>query len=384
MKQLVISESSKKLIHVIIGIKTGWRNEKEGKTGMTHYLEHAIFLGNKQYPKPDPDVAKFGVRLNGRTLPEHTLFDFTSHKNDFSYILKLFLSLIFHPEFNKIKMEKEKNENIVTAANQESDYCPWDLAQEWALNLIFNWDCMKSLGTREDIISITREEILMWHSKHYHTDNSFIFTYGDIGENEVSKIIKNADIPQNNIFPSPVDVQYKERDLFIERKNMRNVEMVYGFNLPQYNPAWEILRIILGNYPDFRLWDEDFSRFTYTLGSELKWTTSNGGFFLYFGATSTEGTEEIDNNLWKLLKNFELLESELEIAKKIRSLEILKMREGGESGLLRFFLCNSMLMYKNFNELIESFTKITKDEIISLVRELLTKENSVRIRVGNK
>jgi predicted Zn-dependent peptidase len=163
---------------------------------------------------------------------------------------------------------------------------------------------------------------------------------------------------------------------------MKNVEMVYGFKFPQYDAGWEILGVILGNYPISKLWGEKFSKFTYTVGSQLEVTTTGSGFFLYFGATSIDSAREIDKNLWHLLENLEIDEGELELAKKIRILEILKMKEESERGLLKFVSCNPSLMYKDFKEMIERVNRVKRDKVLALAGELLTKENAVRIRIG--
>ncbi len=384
MEQLIIQESSKTLIHAVVGIKSGWRHEEAGKKGITHFLEHAIFLGNKSHPTPDDEVVKYGVQLNGMTLPEYTLFFFTSAKEDFTKNLRLFLSLIFHPKFNKTKLEKEKQENIIAAVIQGSDFTPWELAHECAKNLIFYWDIMTSLGAKEDIKLLTKEDLVVWHRKYYHAKNSFIVTYGDIGENEISKLIKDANIPSDGEIPSPFNIQYDKREIFIKREGMKNVEMVYGFKLPQYNIGWEILQIILGNYPTSRIWGEEFSRLTYCVGSQLNWTTTGCGFFLYFGATSIDEACEIDKDLWQLLDNLEIKERDLELAKKIRTIEILKMKEGGERGLLKFISSNPLLMYGNYKEMIEKINQINKEEVLVLAERLLNKENAVKIMVGAK
>ncbi|MGC9366823.1 MAG: M16 family metallopeptidase [bacterium] len=128
MKQIVIKDKNKKLVNAVIGINAGWRNEKEGQKGITHYLEHAIFLGNKQHPDPDLKTAKLGVQIEGSTGSERTLFYFSSLKEDFPIVLKLLLSLIFHPEFQPEKCEREKRESILTAVNQETNYTSWKIS----------------------------------------------------------------------------------------------------------------------------------------------------------------------------------------------------------------------------------------------------------------
>lgn len=382
MEQLIISDKSKNLVHVIIGIKTGWRHEKRGKTGIAHFLEHAIFLGNKTHPTPDNEVAKHGVQLNGMTLPEHTLFYFTSTKEDFTNIFRLFLDLIFHPEFNEHKLNKEKKEKIITAVIQESDFAPWELSYQWAMNLLFDWDFMVSMGTEKDIKSLTREDLFAWHRKYYHAENSFIVIYGDVQENKLMKLIDDAHIPSSGETPCPFNIQHDKREIFIKRGGMKNVEMVYGFKLPQYDIRWDVLAVVLGNYPMSKLWGEKFHNLTYMVESKLKWTTTNGGFFLYFGANSIDNSYKIDENLWLLLGDFEINERELEFAKKIRLIEILKMKEEGEHGLLKFISCNPFLIHKDFNEMIKRVNQVKKEEVLDLVARLLNKENVVKVKVG--
>lgn len=377
MEHLVIYERSKSLVHAVIGIKAGWRDEEPGKRGISHFLEHATFLGNSEYPSPDKEVGKYGVQLDGMTLPEHTLFLFTSHAREFTKILSLFLSLIFQPDFNENRLEKEKKEKIITAVIQESDLTPWELAEEWARNLLFNWNFLLSLGTEKDIKSLSREDLTIRHKKYYHDLNSFIVVYGNIEDEEIVECIRDVDIPLSGEIPRVAEVNWNKKEIYIEREGIKNAEIVYGFKLPQYSVEWEILSVILGNYAISKLW-ERFSRLTYTVSSRLEWTTTGGGFFLYFGATSHDNIREIDRDLWFLLKGLEINERELEYAKNIKSLEILKMKEGGENGLLKFVFQNPGLRYKNFDEVIGEINNIRRDKVLSLAERFLNKENVIK------
>ncbi len=381
MKQLVIKEQSKSLVHTVIGIKTGWRHEPVGKRGISHFLEHAVFLGNPSYPAPDDEVAKYGVQLNGMTGPEHILFYFTSMKEDFNKIFRLFLSLIFHPGFDETRLEKEKKEKIIPAVSQESDYTPWELAYEWARNLVFNWQFITNLGTEEEIALLTKDDLIDWHRRYFHADNSFILIYGDIEEHEIAKTLKDIDIPSNRERPVALKVNHEKKEIFIEREGVDNVEMVYGFRLPHYDIGWEILRVILGNYSISRL-QKEFGEFTYTVGSTLEWTSTGGGFFLYFGATSIEAAHSVDKRLSQVLERLDIDEQELALAKKIRILEIVKMKEGGERGLMRFLACSPYL--RNFEEMIEGIRWVNKDRILSLAREFLIRQRAVKVGVGKK
>lgn len=382
MDQLVITERSKTLVHTIIGIKTGWRHEVEGKRGITHFLEHAIFLGNNNHPSPDIETEKYGVQLNGMTNPEHTLFWFTSTREDFQDVFKLCLSLIFHPDFNENKIEKEKQTKILPAVVHETDFTPWELANEWAMNLIFDWDFLLSLGKEEDINSLTKEDLGIWHKKYYGSLNSFIVTNGRIQKNEVVRLVEEADVPFAVDTPFPSGRRWNRKEVFVGRKGMKNMELVYGFRLPHYDIGYEILSIILGRHPLGKLWGDKFSKFAYAMSSRVEWTSTGGGLFVNFGTNSCNSASEIDKNLWVLLRDFDIDEGELEAAKRVKLLKMLRVKEEGEQPLLNFVTHPSFYTHKSFEKMLQEVNQVEKTRILTFASHFLNKENAVRVTVG--
>ncbi|MBC7194981.1 MAG: insulinase family protein [Caldisericia bacterium] len=382
MEKLLIKDVNKELVHAIIGIKSGWCHEIPKKRGITHFLEHAIFLGNRIYPFPDDETQKYGIFLNGMTLPEETIFFFTSYKDYLEDALSLLISLIFYPDFNE-KVYEERDESIITAVYNENDFTSWELSLEWAKNLIFNWDFRLSLGTKEDLNEMSIEDLKDWHKKFYHFDNSFIMLYGDFSLDKIDEIIKKSNIPKGGEFPTQNKIYWNKKEIYIKREGMKNVEVVFGFRLPKYDIKWKIISILLGNYPISKLWDEKFKKFTYTVGSELEWTSFGGGLFLYFGVTSDKNLDLIQKNLLSLFQNFDISGKELEYAKKLASMEILKMKEGGEKGFLNFLFFNPLFKYKDFHTILNDINKTKKEDILNLINENLKEENMVKVFVGN-
>jgi predicted Zn-dependent peptidase len=382
MRRIVI-RGNKKLVHTIIGIGAGWRHEEPGIRGITHFLEHAIFLGNRIYPEPDEEARKFGVELEGMTLPEYTLFYFTSLEEDFNKIFSMFLSLIFHPEFNPDKLQREKEESILTAIVQESDYTPWELGYAWAENLLFDWDFRLSLGTEEDIRTIHVNDLVDWHSKYYNSSNGFVMVYGNIEESEVAQSIEKAKISVGKQVPIPFKARWGEREKVIYREDTKNIEMIYGFKIPDYDIGWEVFNLMIGSsHPIAKEW-EVRRKYCYTTETNLEWTKGGeGGLFLYFGANSLRNSEEIDKSLFSVLKGMKIKEEEVEKAKKMLSIEILKMKEGGERGFFKFFKFNHLLRYRDFDEILPEIENVTKDKILKL-KDLLIQEKPVKVKVGN-
>lgn len=294
MDQWVIHERSKALVHAIIGIRAGWRHETDRNRGITHLLEHALLLGNDRYLSPDIESGKYGVQLGGMTNPEHTLFWFTSAREDFQEVFKLLLSLVFRPHFSEDKIENEKQTKIVPAVVRETDFSAWDLANEWAKNLIFDWNFLLSLGTEKDIVSLTGEDLLVWHRRYCGLMNSFVVISGNVEKNRVARLVEETDVPANSENPSPFRHRWTKKEVFVERNEMKNTEVVYGFRLPQYDVGYEILNIILGRHPLGKLRGDRFSKLAFTAGSKLEWTNTGGALLVGFGADSPDSADKID------------------------------------------------------------------------------------------
>lgn len=382
MDQWVINERSRALVHAIVGIRAGWRHETDRNRGITHLLEHVLLLGNDEYPSPDIETGKYGVQLGGRTNPEHTLFWFTSVREDFQEVFKLLLSLVFRPHFDEDKIEKEKQTKIIPAVIRETDFTAWDLANEWAMNLIFDWDFLLSLGTERSIVSLTGEDLMVWHRRYYGLTNSFVMISGNVEENEVARIIKETRVPANAENPSPFQHHWNKKGIFFERNGMKNMEVVYGFRLPEYDVGYEILTIVLGRHPFGKLCGDGFNKLAFTTSSKLEWTNTRGGLFVGFAANSCDSVEEINENLWQLVRNFDINEGELEAAKRARLLRILQIKEGGEQTLLNFVTHPSILIHKSCDEMLREVKQVDRTQILTLAASCLNEKNAVRVLVG--
>ena len=384
MDQWVINERSKALVHAIIGIRAGWRHEAGRKRGITHFLEHALLLGNDRYPSPDIESWKRGIQISGMTNSEHTLFWSTSTKEDFQDVFRLLLSLVFHPHFNEDKIEKEKHMKIIPTVVHETDFTAWELAYESAMNLIFDWDFLLSLGVEKDIVSLTKENLMVWHKRYYGSPNSFVVISGDVGENRVAEIVEEADVPANVGKPSPFQHHWNKKEVFVERNGMKNTEVVYGFRLPRYDVGFEILNIILCRYPLGKLWEDTFCKLSFSTSSKLEWTNTNGGLLVNFAASSCDNVSEIDENLWQLLRNFDMEESELEAAKKAMLLKMLLVKEGGEQTLLNFVRHPSVFIHRSYEKMLREVKQVDKTRILALATSCLNKQNAVRVLVGSR
>ena len=365
MKTIILKNPCKKLVNVLIGIKVGWRHEPEGKKGISHFTEHLIFEGNENYPEPDNFAKSYGIEIDGMTLFENTLFYFTAKKENWKDIFEMLLSIIFYPSLSK-KFKEIKENEILTAIIQESDYTPWELAYEWAHNLVFETDFRKSLGTKENLNLIEVNDVKEWHKKYYHTENSFIVVNGDVEKEEVKNLISKMNLPDKGEKPEIQHVFWKEKCKKI-KFNTHNVEMVLGAKV-DYHPGWQILLEIIGGCsPIKEEWKNIFGKYTYTMETKLINHLVDSGIFLYFGCTSYKNAEKIREILPDYLKNMQIHKEEIELAKKRVEIKILNTLEDGENAVLEIPLkINPRLQYMEPERYLNEIKRVTVEEIEKL------------------
>ncbi len=369
MDLTIVEDKGRSLIRVDVVVRCGWRHEVPGKRGISHFLEHAILSGGKSHCPRQVDPIRYGTILNGVTKPEHVEFCFSAKKKYALDVMRTLMSLVFHLDLDENGLSRIREFEIAPAVVQESDYTAWELAEEWAGNLVFDWDFRSSLGTEADIVGIQSRELVDWHTRYYHGANTSINTSGDLSKEDVERIIQDADVSDKGENPVVSRIKWDRSMISVKRDETRNIEVVFGFRIARWEPAWELIRI-LGNYPLYRLWDRELNDLSVSTSSKLKETSSESGFFISFGATSRMNAMKIDKNLVKMLENVKIKESDVKIARKIRSLEILRMKD------------NRDLSKDKAQEMMAEIDDVDADEILSLTRKALNEENAVKVLVG--
>ncbi len=331
MKLILHRLPNSKLAGAKLSIRVGWRFEPPRKRGISHFLEHVLYLGSRNYEAIDIETGKYGVTIDGPTEAEATSFEFIGLRENFPQLLEILLDMVFHPRFLEAKVEKERSV-VAGAISQESDYTPWELAELKLDDLIFCLDGLESLGTTKTIAAITLEDLREWHCRYYVPANALLVVAGDLKMADVERVLGNFDLQMGKPErPTLQRVQAQGR-LYHKPRNRGNVEIFVGFPASlKDRPALEILRILLGNYPlsqsyqRFRL-EEDLA---YTVGSSLRFLCDGGRLALYVGAL--EGKEGIVlDALLKLVREIKtrgFTEDQLRWAKKVYHLGLWQAQE---------------------------------------------------------
>jgi len=193
----------------------GFRTPPDNDTGVFHILEHSVLCGSDKFPVKEPfvDLLKGSMQtfLNAMTFPDKTLYPVAStNEQDLFNLMDVYLDAVFHPQiYHKRAIFEQEGWHYELTAPGAENANPAELPAE-ETQLVYNgvvYNEMKgalsdansvlfdevqfalfpdtpyafeSGGTPEAIPTLTYENYLDDHRRHYRTDNSYIVLYGNL------------------------------------------------------------------------------------------------------------------------------------------------------------------------------------------------------------
>lgn len=193
----------------------GFRTPPRDDTGVFHILEHSVLCGSRRFPVKEPfvDLLKGSMQtfLNAMTFADKTLYPVAStNEQDLFNLMDVYLDAVFHPNiYDKRAIFEQEGWHYELTANDAQAGDPAALsANETTLvynGVVYNemkgalsdansvlYDkvqealfpdtcyAFESGGTPQAIPTLTYENYLDEHRRHYRTDNSYIILYGNL------------------------------------------------------------------------------------------------------------------------------------------------------------------------------------------------------------
>lgn len=206
-----------------IWYRVGSRNEVNGKTGISHWVEHMQFKGTPKYPINvlDHAISRDGGFWNALTSLDWTTYLETLPANKLDIALDLEADRMVNSSYDPEETELERT--VVISEREGNENEPL-----FQLNEAINKAAFKShpyhnqvIGEKEDLKTITRDQLYQHYRDHYSPNNAIIAIAGDFDTAKVIERINSLyeDIParKNNIFiPEPEGPIQGEKHVEIE------------------------------------------------------------------------------------------------------------------------------------------------------------------------
>ena len=264
LRIVLFADQSKPTATVNITYLVGSRHENYGETGMAHLLEHLIFKGSKNFPKPDAEFNRRGFQNNGSTWLDRTNYYSTFQATDDN--LKWAIEWAADAMVNSFIAKKDLDSEMTVVRNEfesgENDPTRVMLAR--MQSLLYDWHNYgnSTIGARSDIENVRIENLQAFYRTYYQPDNAVLIVAGKFDEAKTLGWIAQAfgKIPKPKrslpVLWTVEPTRDGERSFVVRRPGEVQFVMV-GYRVPSaLNPqalATGIAAEILGDTPNGRL-----------------------------------------------------------------------------------------------------------------------------------
>ncbi len=246
-------------------VRAGLRFENKQNNGISHFLEHMMFRGNRKYPNSislNMEFENIGRDLRASTLGEYTQYGFSPHVSQLDKGLELFAEFFASPTFPEIEIERgiileeyyeELNEEGVNIDinNQACRLLYPDTPMAWP-----------TIGSEETIKAMKTEMLKEYFDAHYVPGNMVLALAGPVDHGQVVELTtKHFSGLTNGVKPFPKDhfigsipEKQEKPGLLFQDDSDSQIELQICFRSCSYNhPDFLVLAIIS------RIFDDGFT-----------------------------------------------------------------------------------------------------------------------------
>jgi zinc protease len=242
---LVLPVRSVPIVSVWVGYRVSSRDEREGSTGLSHWVEHMTF---KRTPSFGPGeifrrISRVGGTNNGFTSADSTVYHETLPSEHLSLALQIEAERMGAATFDPAEVESERG--VILAERAGSENSPRYLLMEQFHAAAFQvhpyrWPV---IGTTADLRRIRHTELLAHYRAFYSPRNAVLVIAGDVDAEDVRAQVADrfggfAGNAISNESPPAEPEQCGER-----RVELRGVggtpHLEVGYRVPEWgHPDW--------------------------------------------------------------------------------------------------------------------------------------------------
>lgn len=187
---IVAEEHSLPIVCSTLWYRTGARWERDGQSGLAHFLEHMMFKGSARYPKGVIDTLslRLGGNNNAFTSYDYTCYYFTFSSDRWEIALDIeadrMQNLLLDPE------EFAAEKRVVMEELKMGEDNPWGYLRKEVSALALRRHPYRRpiIGWREDLENLTLEDMRQFYGTYYQPGNAFLVITGDVTAHQVERL----------------------------------------------------------------------------------------------------------------------------------------------------------------------------------------------------
>lgn len=292
-------------IAVGVWLEVGSRDEDAANNGISHFLEHMVFKGTRNYSanRIARSLEAVGGYLNAFTTKEHTCFYARILDDQLPRAMDILSDLIQHPTFDPRELEKEKTVVLEELKNIEDD--PDDLIHEYFDRNLYPKHPLgyPIIGKAENIRRFDRRSLVRYIRNFYTPDRLIVSAAGNFRHEDLVELVRTRfRMPRRPAgerarLASPRQ-RKPSREMFHKPIHQAHVcygTQSYGVRSP-HRHALLVLNTILGEGMSSRLFQNIREKygFAYSVYSFLSLMSDTGNFGVYIATDPAKVEKSID------------------------------------------------------------------------------------------
>jgi zinc protease len=391
LKVLLKEDHKAPVVTFQIWYRVGSRNERLGKTGLSHMLEHMMFKGAKKY-----GIKQFSqiVQRNGGNDNAFTSRDYTADFENFAadrinIALDLesdrMQNLLINPTEFLSEREVVKEERRMRYEND-----PVRTMEEQMMAVAFSahpyqWPV---IGWMSDIANFKRDDLYHHYKTYYVPNNATIIVVGDFDTKKLLPQIEKffGKIPRGKDVPGVVAEEPRQRGerRVIVKKQAELPAVFAGFKAPTVKHkdsyALNVLQGILSSGKSSRIYR--------TLVYEKQIALYAGGdyddisadpnlFTVYAGVMPGKTTEEVEKTLYaeiEKLKAEPVSDEELQKAKNQIEASFVMGQDSVFSQAMLLGQFESVAGWRLLDSYLDNIKAVTREDVLRVAKEYFTED----------
>ena len=370
-------------------VGAGSRYEVDEIAGTSHFLEHLLFKGTKNWPSArevSEAVEGVGGIMNASTDREMTIYWCKVAKLHFRRSLEVLVDMLVRPLIDSEELEKER-EVVLEELRMTNDYPSnrVDLLIDEAL-----WPSQAMGrdvgGSQETVKNLTRDQIMQYLGSQYTPSNVVAAVAGDVTHQEVVDLLSESlgDWRQADSIPwLPVEERNGAERVKVEQRKTDQSHLCVAMPaLPIAHPdryALTLMNVILGEGMSSRLFLElrEKQSLAYDVHSSINLYRDCGSLSVYCGVepkkTRTAITAILDQ--LKGLQNT-IPEGELDKARELSKGRMMLRMEDSRSVAMWMGAQEKLLgQVRTVDEVVGMLDEVTVDDVERVASDLIQEEN---------
>jgi len=392
LKVLLEEEHKSPVVTFQIWYRVGSRNERLGKTGMSHVLEHMMFKGSKKYgPKQFSQI----VQRNGGNDNAFTSADYTAYFENFAadrieigmdLEADRMQNLLLDPKDFQSERDVVKEERRMRTEDDPTSVMVEQLMATAFAAHPYQWPV---IGWMADLENLTRDDLEAHYRTYYAPNNATIVVAGDFDTGKVLALVEKhfGGIPRGPQVPKVGAVEPKQlgEKRVIVKQEAELPAVFAGYKVPTIkNPdafALNVFQGILASGKSSRLYRSlvyEKQIALYAGGDYDDVSIDPDLFYVYAGVMPGRTVEEVEKAMYAeidRLKTEPVTDEELQKAKNQAEATFIMSQDSVFYQAMQLGQFETVADWRLVGKYLDGIRSVTKEAVQRVAREYFTEDN---------